>query len=182
MKKLTPLIACFLLVGACTAQNAIIGGVTYGLLSQEEDINFTEQSYAVADYLIQPAQTYIKRYDLIVAEPLKDSQHPGMSSTLSKMIPERIGTRFSQLGYRVDLSEVSTGGDGDHLTASAKGEKPKFILSGSYLRRRDEMDVNMRIIDARAGRIISSFDYIVELSRDLEKLSEPKPQILRVTN
>ena len=181
MKKITSLLACLLMIGACT-EVAVISGATYGILSQEEDINFTEQSYAVADYLIQPAQSYIKRYDLIAAEPLKDSEHPTMSSTLSKMIPERIGTRFSQLGYRVDLSQVSTGGDGHRLSPAAKGEKAKFVLAGSYLRRRNEMDVNMRIIDVRAGRIISSFDYTVELSRDLKDLSEPKPQIIRVTN
>lgn len=185
MKKTTLLLTAALLssplISACSTEMAIIGGATYGLLSQEEETNFTEQSYAVADYLIQPAQSFIRNGDLIIAEPLTDAEHPGMSSTLSKMIPERIGVRFSQLGYRTDLSKVATTEDVNYLKPSiTKGEKPDFVLSGNYRARRDELDINMRIIDVRGNRVISAFDYVMPLSRDLKELATPKPQIMRV--
>lgn len=106
-----------------------------------------------------------------------------MSSTISKMIPEQIGIRLSQLGYRMDLSRVATGTDTNYLKPSiTTGEKPDFILSGTYLRRRIEMDVNMRIIDVKAGRVIAAYDYIIPLTREVNDLATPEPKIVRMTD
>jgi len=175
-------IACTAIILGTGCTTEFLNTAAHGIFPQEQT-NFTQQNYAVADYLVQQAQTFIGRNDLLLAEPLTDSQQPGMSSTFSKMIPEQIGIRLSQLGYRMDLSKVATSADTNYLKPSiSTGEKPDFIVSGSYTRRRIEMDVNMRIIDIKAGRVIAAYDYIIPLTREVNELATPKPKIERVTD
>jgi len=148
----------------------------------EEDPNFAAQNYAVADYLIQQARTYIKRDSLIIAEPLVDIQTPEISTTIAKLIPEQIGIRLSQLGYRIDLSDVSTSADTNYLRPSIKAnEKPEFIVTGNYLRKNNRnVEVKTRIIDLNEGRIVASFDYQVHMTRGVLDLAQPKPKITRI--
>jgi len=183
IKALSCACAALILGTGCTAVVAS-GAAVVGYMSLEEEANFTEQNYAVADYMIQQASTFIdRRRDLIIAQPLSDSLQPGMGSTISKMIPERVGIRLSQLGYRMDLSHVATAADTNYLKpATVAGEKPDFMLSGTYTRRRNEMDVNMRIVDMRSGRVVSVYDYILPLTREAKKLAQPKPKIVRLTD
>lgn len=183
IKRPTRLALCAAaLIGVSGCSAAFLDTAAHGIFTQEET-NFTQQNYAVADYLTQQAHTFISRSDLILAEPLTDTEQPGMSSTISKMIPEQIGIRLSQLGYRMDLSRVATGTDTNYLKPSiTTGEKPDFILSGTYLRRRIEMDVNMRIIDVKAGRVIAAYDYIIPLTREVNDLATPEPKIVRMTD
>lgn len=180
LKKSLCLLASLTLLGGCSSE--FLNTAAYDIFPQEET-NFTPQNYAVADYLIQQANTFIGRTDLIIAEPLTDVEQPGMSSTISKMIPEQIGIRLSQLGYRMDLSQVATAADTNYLKPSiATGEEPGFVLSGTYMRSRTEMDVNMRIIDKNAGRVIAAYDYILPLTREINNLATPKPKIVRMTD
>ena len=88
--------------------------------------------------------------------------------------------RLSQLGYNIDLSEVSTSDDTNLNTAQYN--RPNFMMSGSYKRRRIEMDVNMRIINTSTKQIVASFDYVVPLTRDVAELAKPKPKIVRMTD
>ena len=149
----------------------------------QRDLNMTPQNYAAADYLISQANTFInRRYDLIIIEPLNDVNQPGMTSQISKMIPEEIGIRLSQLGYRIDLGNVATAADTNYLRpAISKGEKPDYVLSGTYHRKRNEMDVSLRIVDIGEQRVLASYDYILPLTNDMEDLAKPQPKIVRVT-
>ena len=176
--KLLTLGTALLALTGCSSE--FLDTRTYGIFPQQET-NFTEQNYAVADYLSGQAYSFINKRDLIVAELLTDQEQPGMTSTLSKMIPEQVGIRLSQLGYRMDLSKVATSADTNYLKPSiASGEKPDFVVSGTYLRRRIEMDVSMRIIDVRAGRVVAAYDYILPLTRETNEMATPAPKIERV--
>lgn len=173
-------IASAALIILCSCSAALINTAAHGIFPQQET-NLGQQNYAVADYLIQQAKAFIDPDDLLLAEALTDREQPGMSSKLSTIIPEQIGIRLSQLGYRVDLSKVSTAADTNYLKPSiAGGEKPDFVISGSYTRRRIEMDVNMRIIDIKARRVIAAHDYIVPLTREMNDMARPKPKIERI--
>jgi TolB-like protein len=163
----------------CTA--VAMNTVAHGIFPDEET-NYTAQNYAAADYLVQQAKTYLDRYSLIRAMPLADSEQPGMESVFGKMIPEQVGVRLSQLGYRMDLSQVATTDDLNYIQQSGSDAKnPPFILSGTFTRRRIEVDVNLRMIDTRNGRIIAVFDYVLPRNREVDELSRPKPQIIRMT-
>lgn len=170
-------------LSGCTAVLAGAGIVAADQYINEEDTNFAAQNYAVADFLIQQADTFIGPRSLVLAEPLTDIQAPEISTTIAKLIPEQIGIRLSQLGYRMDLTKVTTSADTNYLRPSVEpNEKPDFILTGNYLRRNSrDVDVKTRIIDLKNNRIVAVFDYQIEISRSARDLSKPKPKIIRTT-
>ena len=173
------------LLGVNACQPVLLGAgfVAANEIINEEDPNFAAQNYAVADFLIQQADPFIKPDDLIAAEPLIDIQTPEISTTIAKLIPEQIGIRLSQLGYRMDLSDVTTTADTNYLRPSMRsGEKPDFIVTGNYLRKTaKDVDVKTRIIDLKNDRIVAVFDYQIRMSRGVKNLSDPKPKIIRTT-
>lgn len=171
--------AALLGASACTA--AFLDTAAHGIFTQEET-NMTARSYAAADYLTQQASAYVGRNHLIVAEPLADLEQPGMSSDLSKMIPDQIGTRLAQLGYKMDLSNVASTGDSNYLKPAMNSGSPAFVLGGTYLRRRIEMDVKMRITNAKTGQVVASYDYVMPLTREINDMATPTPKIVRVTD
>lgn len=183
MKNLWILPLSLFALSGCTAVLAGAGIVAADQIFNEEDPNFAAQNYAVADFLIQQADTFIGRDDLIAAEPLRDIQTPEISTTIAKLIPEQIGVRLSQLGYRLDLGEVTTMADTNYLRPSMRsGEKPDFIITGSYLRKTNkDIEVKARIVDLKNERIVAVFDYPIHMTRGVRDLSTPKPRIIRTT-
>lgn len=173
--------AAAMFIGAgCDPQ--MLDTASFGIFPQQET-NWTQQNYAVADYLTQQTNSYIGRGDLIAAKPLVDTEQPGMASDISKMIPEQIGTRLAQLGYRMDLSQVAYAADPNYIAPNLRaGEKPGYILSGSYTRRRTEMDVNIRITGAQTGRVIAAHSYVMPRTREVNELATPEPKIVRMTD
>lgn len=150
---------------------------------RDEDVNMKQKSYAAADYLIQQARTFIRiDDDLVKAVILVDEDESRVQATIGRVIPENVGVRLSQLGYRMDLSEVSQGGDVNYLKPSARrNETPDFILGGSYVRKPQELDVSLRITETATGRIVAVFDYIMPMNREIAKMSEPETRIFQVT-
>ncbi|MGB0720022.1 MAG: FlgO family outer membrane protein, partial [Bdellovibrionales bacterium] len=144
-------------------------------------VNFAAQNYAVADYLYQQADTFVKPKYLVTAQPLSDIEAPEVSTTFARLIPEQIGIRLSQLGYRMDLTSVTTTQDTNYLKPTlAPGEKPRFILTGNYLRKSNEVEVKTRIIDLQDNRIIAAFDYPIKMTREVREVLKSKPKIMRV--
>lgn len=176
-----------LLCAGCTLSPFTVGSAAWtaaahGVFSPD-DPKFIEKNYAAADYLVQQADDFVDRHrDLIVAKPLSDETQPDMASDFGKMVPEQIGIRLSQLGYRLDLRSVATQADTNYLEpGSYYKQRPDFVLSGTYLRRRSEMDVSTRITDLRNGRVVAVFDYTLPLRGDARDLARPKPRIIRMT-
>ncbi len=175
------------LLGACSI--LITGGCTAALLDTtahnifiRSDTNFTEKNYAAADYLIQQAKSYVSRHSYIVAKPLNDIDHPEMSSTFGKMIPEQIGVRLSQLGYRLNLENVALSPDTNYLRpADTTNKKPDFILTGTFMRQRTNMNVSLRMVNARNNQIIAVFEYPMPLTGEIADLAQPEPKIIRMT-
>ena len=180
IRNLTLLSGAIFTLGGCLSA-ALVDTATYGIFPQEQT-NFTAQNYAAADYLVQQARTFIDRHGTIEALPLSDTEQPGMESTFSKMIPEQVGVRLSQLGYKMDLSKVATAQDINYLKPAARSAKAPFVLSGTFTRRRIEVDVSLRMIDTRNGRVIAVFDYILPRTREVDEMAKPKPQIIRMEN
>ena len=178
---LAPL-ACIALSG-CEVMLAGAGFVAANEIINEQDPNFTALNYAVADFLISQADTYIDRDDLVVAEPLTDVQTPEISTKIAYMIPEQIGVRFSQLGYQMDLSKVATSGSTSYVRpALDESRKPDFLITGNYVRQtNNDIDVKTRIIDLKTNRIVAVYDYSIYMTRGVRDLSTPKPKIIRTT-
>lgn len=169
------------LIGLSGCAAAFLNTAAHGIFTQEET-NFREKNFATADYLVGQARAFMKPNDLIIAEPLSDINQPGMESNMSKMIPEQIGVRMSQLGYRMDLEKVATSKDTNYLKpAKSANAKPKFILTGTFLRKRLDMDVSVRIVETASARVVAAFDYTLPLTREINDLASPQPKIIRMT-
>ncbi len=178
-----------LLVGLCSAalitsgcSAAFLDTSSFGIF-QSAEVNLTDKSYAAADYLNQQAETFIDRHDLVKAATLVDADEARTPSKIGRIISEQVGVRLSQLGYRVDLSEVSKDGHTNYLKPSARAnEAPDFVLSGTYLRRRLEMDVSLRITDTSCRRVVAVFDYSLPVNREIAEMSEPETRIFKVSD
>lgn len=142
------------------------------------DVNLLEKNYAAADYMATPMKEYIDRPDLIVIKPLTETDNGIISSPLGMKIPEDIGLRFTQLGFTVALNEVASGANSG-LYAAPKVE-PKFIFSGHYLRGKKTVDISLRVTDAKSGQVVSSFDYSIPVTREIESLSNTQTRIFKV--
>lgn len=144
-------------------------------------VNMREKNYAMADYLIDRAKNYMRPGTKIKAMPLQDIQEPRLVTPLGKQIPEQIGARLAELGYNVDLSEVST----DVNPAYAPVPEPvtytpDFILGGSYIRKGSNLELRVSIKDANSGFERASFDTVLERVGNIRKDTTQKPVIYRV--
>ena len=147
---------------------------------QEQEVNITEKSYAAADYMDQQAKNFVKRSALVKAAPLEDAFEPRLTSRFAKVIPEQVGVRMGQLGYRIDLSDVLVSDNPAYLKpATSVGEQPKFILGGTYARGRTDVDVSLRILDAASGRVVAVFDYSMPMDRDIGEMTKSETRIFK---
>lgn len=146
-------------------------------------VNITQYNYAAADYLVQQSRTYITRRDVIKAIPLTDEDEPRVFSNIGSDIPEQVGIRFSQLGYKVDLSDVLTTNDNvNYLKPAGRlTEAADFYLGGTYLRRSKGLEISLRLSDADTGQVVAVFDYTMPMSREISDLSEPDAVIIQTT-
>lgn len=168
-----------LMAGGCAqmALDAYSGGIF-----QQADINLTQSNYAAADYLIQQGKTYVSRRDLVRVEPIGDMEEPLMQAPIGRMIPEQVGVRLSQLGYAVDLGAVAGENEGGFLKPSNEmaARKPGFVLSGNYVRSPRKLDVKLRLTEIATGQVIAAYDYSLPLSREIARLAEPEPRIMKL--
>ncbi len=146
-----------------------------------DPVNMREKNYATADYLISRAQNYVHVGDKIKAMPLLDVQEPRFVTSLGKQIPEQIGERLIELGYKVDLSEVNTDANPAFApTPQPVTNAPEFILSGSYIRKPNAtLDLRIYLKDSRTGFERASFEYTLERTGQIRKDSTPKATIYR---
>jgi len=172
--------ACLPMITACTA--AFMSAANYGVF-QEEDFNLAERNYAAADYLIQQADTFVKKTHLIKAAPLNDIKNQSITTVFGRIIPEQVGVRLSQLGYRLDLQDVATGTDTAFLRPdmAAGVQSADFLLSGTYMERAQDIEVNLRLIDVRTNRVAAAFNYMLPYTRTIsDLLDESRPRAYRL--
>ncbi len=159
----------------------LLGAANYGVFSQEE-VNLKDKNYAAADFMAAKMNGWVDFDQIILALPLEESDHAGMSSPLGANISQGVGTRLADLGYQVQLHEVATANDNAGLYLKPKeGESVDFILKGSYRYGNKHMDIFLRLTDIKSSKVVSSFDYSLPLSKEIRDLSETKPRIFRVT-
>lgn len=172
-------------LGGCN-EHLMFKGVTSGIVSVTEgifmrpDVNLKQKNEAAADFLVQNFNKAIRQDDLIEIRHLHEMDNNTLTSPLGMKISEDIGMRLNHLGYRVNLRDTATGPNKviyekipDPLKAA------DFTLMGSYLRNRKDVDVYLRVVNARTGEIISAFDYKMYLTAEMRKLSETPVRIYR---
>lgn len=168
-------------VPACTPiELGIIGGTAYNVFYDPE-VNLTQKSYAAADYLHQQSKTFYDRWTEFKVLPLKNADAPDLETDLGKEIAHQVGSRFSQLGYTMDLSDVQQAKIGNVEIGSYKAAKPEMVLDGYYTIKGRDVKTHLRITDVSNGRVVSSFDYTVPRTYEMQKMNEPNIKIIRTS-
>lgn len=166
---------------ACTPiELGLIGGTAYEIF-YDPDVNLTQKSYAAADYLHQQSSTFYDRWTEFKVLPLKNSEAPDLETDLGKEISLQVGSRFSQLGYTMDLSDVQQTQIGDIEIGSYHSANPEMVLGGYYTIEGREVKTHLRITDVSNGRVVSHFDYIMPKTYEMERMNKPIIKIMRAT-
>jgi hypothetical protein len=161
--------------------------VTTGILAATEgvfmrpDVNLRQKNHAAADFLVQEFRQDIQYGDSIEVRHLHEVDNNTLTSPLGMKIPEEIGMRLLDLGYTVNLKDVATGANKPlYIAAPQSFNESDFFLTGSYLRNRKDVDVYLRVVNAKSGQIVAAFDYKLYLTAEVRKLAETPVQIYRV--
>jgi hypothetical protein len=178
------LFAAVLAIGGCTPQTVLLGGGATALyIFDRPDVNLTEKNYAAADYLMQAGANFVDRNDRIKAVALQNIAEPQLSTKIGRVIAQGVGERLQQLGYNVDIAEVSKLVENDiPYAAPAMNETPDFILTGTYHNAKSKLEVKLRLVDARTSRAVAQFDYAMPMSHEIQAMTRPKPRIIRTTD
>lgn len=154
-----------------------ISAATQGIFSDPK-VNLREKNYAAADYLLQQSGNYLNRTGVIVAKPLVESDNPSAPSPLGRRISADVGGRLAELGFNMNLQEVAAPSDKSFYKATET--VPEFMLTGSTLKKKDKIEVYLRLVENASQKIISSFNYTMPYDSELRKLSDADTQIFRV--
>ncbi len=175
------ILAPLLILAGCTS--VILGGGAAALsIFERPNVNLAEKNYAAADYLMQAGANFADKRDDIKAVALQNIAEPRLSTRIGRVIAKQTGERLQQLGYRVDLEEVSVAVENDiPYAAPAPDRQPDYILTGTYRNSKSKVDVKLRLVDARNSRPVAQFDYGLPMSYEIQNMTRPKPKIIRTT-
>ena len=178
MQKYGALISVLFVLSAC--QPMVMGGASLGIqhikLFENPDINLKAKNYAAADYLVGQAHTFLDQGDVIEVTPLLNIDDPETPADIATMIPEDIGERLIQLGYRADMDAVAT----VPIDPIKSMPKRDYVLSGYYKSVSKKLTVNLKLTAVELGRVVATFDYVMPTNREIRKLSKPKPRIIKI--
>ncbi len=167
------IIALFFLAGCSALMESTGGGPkkAYGL---------TESSYAAADMLIQQSKSFVTQETPLEIGILTDLDNPNEKTNFSRMVSEQIASRFVQLGYNVMDSYTPT-----MMPPAQEGSLPmsynqqnnastpgRGAITGRYAVARNEVLVNLRIVEVDTGKILAAYDYRIPNSRDVRQLTK----------
>ncbi|MBI1300820.1 MAG: hypothetical protein GC137_04085 [Alphaproteobacteria bacterium] len=169
-------------LGACeiSAFKAVTAGVAAvsGGVFSNPDVNLKEKNYAAADFLASKIQDRIGPFAIIRAEPLQEADHIGITSPLGRAIPEGVGLRLADLGYRVQLHNVIP--KENVALYPAPTSEAHYVLSGVYAVKKKHVDVILQVVDAKTGHSVGRFDYDLLLSSEVRHMAETEPSIVKV--
>jgi hypothetical protein len=148
-----------------------------------DDVNVMEKNYAAADFMADRARGFVSKNNIIKALPLLDSDEPRLMTEFGHEMPEQVGRRLNEIGYKVDLTDVMTGPGYDETGRGVRrislGD-PDYILTGAYKRQRSTVDVVYKIQDARTGIERAAFNYSMPRRGALRDSVKPEPMITRI--
>ncbi len=180
-KKILALAVPAILLAGCTSV-VLGGGAAVMNIFERPDVNLAEKNYAAADYLMQAGGNFADKHDDIKAVALQNVTEPALSTRIGRVIARQTGDRLQQLGYRVDLSDVSNDVENSYPYVNPSADRqPDFVLSGTYFNAKSKVDVKLRLVNARTGNVVALFDYGLPMSWEIQRMTKPKPQIFRTT-
>lgn len=164
-----------------------LAATMHGVFSSP-DVNLKEKSYAAADFMEQDLnRSYIRRRvetvdyaKRMIVHPMTELDNDAITSDFGKKVPEWIGRRFTELGYKTYLYQVTPEGNTMLYPEPPQGEIIDLELKGFYAVHHKTVDVIIRIFDARTGQLVSNFDYTMPLNREIRNMAKTETRIFRI--
>jgi len=142
---------------------------------QKKSRSVTESSYGAADMLIQQSRSFITQETPLEIGTLTDLDNPNERTNFGQMITGQIASRFVQLGYNVASGDRHDGMPSEMAPSSpvsSSGNHNRALITGRYAVARDEVLVNLRIIEAGSGKVLAAYDYNIPKTRDVRELTK----------
>ena len=153
-------------------------------------VNLTENTYAAADMLAQQTQSRMTPQTPLLVAVLTDVTAPGETTAFGQQVANQLGSRFVQLGYNVQSTPLPPGMLETQVTSSPvalnpTGGSPQAVrtglspaagkgaalLTGSYSRMQNSIQVSLKILQEPDQKIIAAYDYSLPMTRDLREIS-----------
>lgn len=132
-------------------------------------VSISKNTYEAVDALMQRSRQPLDKNKAILVATIVDIDNLNQSSTFGRLVAEQSSSKLVQLGYFVGepklrgtlaikehSGEMILSRDLAHLT---KKYNAQAVLSGTYALGEYKVHVNLKLIMASNGRILSSVDY-----------------------
>jgi len=140
-------------------------------------------TYGAADRLIQGSQVPLDPAKPVLVTSLVALDDFGQSSTLGRLIGEQVASRMVMSGYNVvevalrknllvkqGVGQVMLSRDVKNIS---RLNSAQAVAVGTYAVGEDDVFVNLRLIRAGDGRILSAYDFTVKNDRNISSLTPP---------
>ncbi len=134
-------------------------------------------SYAAADRLVQTPQGGLDRTKPVLVTSLVSINRLERSSGLGRVIAEQISSRLVSSGSSVAELKLRSSilieeGKGEFILSRdvkeiSRSRGAQAIIAGTYALGADSVYVNVRLIRASDGKILSSYDYALRMDDNI---------------
>lgn len=161
---------------------------TTGLhFNPDVNYNIASGSYTATDRLIMQAGTTLPKNTPLLVGTIADANNLETSSPLGRTVAEQVAARLVQKGYTVtdvrfrnainvkqDSRDETQAGEfflSRDLSVISTQQDVGAVVTGTYVDGADDVLVNLRLIAATTGQIISATDFRMPKTSDVRALT-----------
>lgn len=181
----------FILAASGCATNGMSSSAGYGRpnvqsVPEVDETHLIKTTYEAVDRILREVegsrlQFSLSRHKPIIVTSLVDIDNLRRSSTLGRILGEQVGSRFAQSNYPVVevkmrpdalLIKEETG----ELILSRNMQNLSFehdaqaVIAGTYAIAKEHIYVTLKVLRAKDGIIVYSYDYRLPMSADIKRL------------
>jgi len=168
-------------VSACALgeRDAVAPGPTDA--SSARDMIFS--SYTAVDRLIQNSQSKLEPSKPVLVTSLVDINDFNASSSFGRLVGEQMVSRLANAGYSVVEVTLRNNlllkrGGGQFMLSRdvreiSESRSAQAVIVGTYAVAKEDLFVNLRLIRASDGTVLSAYDYAIALDPNISSLAPP---------
>ena len=164
------IIIVFSIIGLTACQQNIV----------KKETNLFKESYKAADILLSGEDNRLDLEKPIIVASFVNVSNMNESSPFGRIVAEQFASRFSQKDYYVvelklrknifikeEAGEFLLSREGREIT---KNHNAQAIVVGTYATGKNNIYVTVRIVNPETNRIITSYDYRMDIGDDMKKM------------